>query len=222
MADDDHFVQFYDSDEFLIHSVGGFIGSALARGDAGIVVATKPHREALDAAFADLGLDPVALADEGRYLAFDADETLAKISVGGMPDEQRFHAVIAPILSRLEAAGLRVRAFGEMVSLLVERGSRPAAIRLEELWNHLAATHRFSLFCAYPLTADLDTASLSGVCRQHTGVIPAESYSALDCAGDRMRAIVQMQQRVRSLEAELAKRNEVERAFLRRLRTARV
>lgn len=101
----------------------------------------------------------------------------------------------------------------------VAAGERKAAIRLEELWNELAKEQRFSLFCAYPVSADLDAASLATVCRQHASVIPAESYAALDSAAERLRAIVELQQRVASLEAEARKRAEVDRAFLRRLRT---
>jgi hypothetical protein len=44
----DHFVQFYETDTFLLDSLVGFIGTGLERGDAGIVVATEAHREALE------------------------------------------------------------------------------------------------------------------------------------------------------------------------------
>lgn len=221
MADHEHFVQFYDSDEYMVHAVGGFIGSSLSRGDAGIVVVTKPRRDAIEDALAGLGFDVVALAEEGRYVAWDADETLERICAGGFPDEQRFDEAVRAAFAPFEASGLKIRAFGEMVARLVERGSQKAAIRLEELWSRFAQSHRATLFCAYPLTADLDPASLSAVCKQHSGIIPAESYSALDGAGDRMQAVVTLQQRVRALEAEIAKRKEVERAFLRRLRATR-
>jgi hypothetical protein len=144
-----------------------------------------------------------------------------RILVGGWPDEARFREVAGGTLDRFESAGLRVRIFGEMVSLLVEAGNRRAAVRLEDLWNDLADERSFSLFCAYPVGADLDAAGLGAVCRQHASVIPGESFSALDSSGERVRAIVDLQHRVRALEAEIAKRAEVEQAFLRRLRTTR-
>lgn len=221
MGEQEHFVQFCESDEFLVHSVSGFIGSALARGEAGIVVATQAHRESIDQSLEDLGLNVGDLIGEGRYIPLDAAATLARITVDGWPDDNLFNHLAGGLIARLEAKGLRIRAFGEMVGLLVEAGDRPAAVRLEELWNALAKRHKFSLFCAYPMGADLDSAGLNAVCRQHSAVIPGESYAALDSSSDRMRAIVELQQKMITLEAEVQKRTEIERAFLRRLRTAR-
>lgn len=221
MGDHDHFVQFYESEDYLLQSVSGFIGSALVRGDAAVVAATRPHRDAIDCALSDLGLDVAALRAEGRYVVVDAAETLEKLLVGGSPDEQRFHEVVGGMLTRLEKPGRRIRIFGEMVALLVDAGNRQAAMKLEDLWNDIASTHRFALYCAYPIGADLDVTSLGAVCRGHTGVIPGESISSLDSADERMRAIVQLQHRTAALENELIRRSQVEQAFLRRLRTAR-
>ena len=221
MGDDEHFVQFYEADDFLTHSVSGFIGSSLARGDAGVVCATPEHRTAIEAALGDLGLDVPSLIAEGRYVSLDAAETLERLLVGGWPDEPRFREIAGTMLAKFEQAGHRVRIFGEMVVLLVEQGNRRAAVRLEELWNSMADEHRFSLFCAYPIGADLGAAGLGAVCRQHESVIPGEGFSSLDTPGDRVREIVQLQTRVLALEAEIVKRVEVEQAFLRRLRSAR-
>jgi MEDS: MEthanogen/methylotroph, DcmR Sensory domain len=221
MGDDEHFVQFYETDEFLVHSVGGFIGSALARGDAGVVVATEPHRKAIESALTGLGLNVAALVDEGRFVILDAAETLGRLLVGGWPDEPRFREIVGTMLVGFEQQGLRVRLFGEMVALLVESGNRRAAIRLEELWNSMAEEHRFALFCAYPVASELGIAGIGSVCRQHESVIPGEGFSSLESPGERVREIVSLQHRVLALQAEIAKRAEVEQAFLRRLRTAR-
>ena len=221
MGDVDHFVQFYESDDFVLHSVSGFVGSALVRGDAAVVVATRAHRDAIDCALSDLGLDAAKLAADGRFVSLDAAEMMEKLLVGGMPDAPRFREVVGGMLSRLEKPGRRIRVFGEIVALLVEAGNLAAAIRLEELWNELGETHRFALFCAYPVGADLDPAALGAVCRGHSGVIPGESISSLDSPEDRMRAIVALQHRLAALENELTRRSQVEQAFLRRLRTVR-
>src|SRR4051794_34297408 len=60
----DHFVQFYESDKFLVEAVGGYIGTALEAGDAGIVIATPAHRIGIDRHLAARGLNvPAARAD---------------------------------------------------------------------------------------------------------------------------------------------------------------
>jgi MEDS: MEthanogen/methylotroph, DcmR Sensory domain len=221
MGDTDHFVQFYENEDYLLHSVSGFIGSALVRGDAAVMVAKRARRDAIDCALSDLGLDCDQLIAEGRFISLDAAQTLESLLVGGMPDEQRFHEVVGGMLSRLEKPGRRIRAFGEMVALLVESGNRQAAVRLEELWNDIAEKHRFALFCAYPVGADLDSVSLGAICRGHAGIIPGESISALDSPDERMRAIVELQHRTAALENELTRRSQVEQAFMRRLVRAR-
>ncbi|HEV2762630.1 MAG TPA: MEDS domain-containing protein, partial [Pyrinomonadaceae bacterium] len=48
-GDCEHFVQFYDTDAFLLNSLCDFVRSGLGAGDACVVVATEAHREALDA-----------------------------------------------------------------------------------------------------------------------------------------------------------------------------
>ena len=42
-----HVVQFYADDSFLLEGLSRFIGSALGAGDAGVVIATKAHRDEL-------------------------------------------------------------------------------------------------------------------------------------------------------------------------------
>ena len=45
MGDSEHFVQFYENDEFLIESVSGFVGAALRDGGSSVVAATPEHRD---------------------------------------------------------------------------------------------------------------------------------------------------------------------------------
>jgi signal transduction histidine kinase len=94
-----------------------------------------------------------------------------------------------------------------MVALLWDQGKAEAAIRLEQLWNELARTKSFSLFCAYPISSfsherDLDL--LMKVCAEHSAVIPTESYTELVNEDDRRRTVVQLQQKAKALETEVA------------------
>ena len=100
----------------------------------------------------------------------DAADTLAKFMGDGLPDCASVQGVCAgECIAQLAADGRHVHAFGEMVALLWAEGKRHAAIRLEELWNELGKSHRFALFCAYPMASFDD--------RSHTvpfnGFVPA-------------------------------------------------
>lgn len=213
MGESEHFVQFYETDTFLLDAVGAFIGTALRAGHAGVVIATPAHREGLAARLRDAGLDVAAALASGQYVALDAAETLSRFMVDGVPDARRFAEVTGEIIARVAAGGRRVRVFGEMVALLAVAGNHRAAVRLEAFWNDLQRTQSFALFCAYPMER-LGGAALAellaDVCAEHTRVIPAESYTALPTADDRLRAITLLQQKAHWLEAEIAARQRAE------------
>jgi signal transduction histidine kinase/ActR/RegA family two-component response regulator len=213
MCESDHFVQFYETEGFLLNSLGGYVGKGLEAGDACIVVATKAHREALEEQLKAQGLDVAAASAAGQYLSLDATETLSKFMVDGQPDLGRFNQVVGNIVARAATDKRRVRAFGEMVALLWAEGNQAGAIRLEEFWNDLQKTHAFSLFCAYEMSGfggEQFIEPLGNVCATHSRVIPAESYSDLTSSDARLRAIIELQQKARSLEAEIAERRQVE------------
>jgi len=220
-SESDHLVQFYESDRYLADSVAGFIGEGLEAGGSGIVIATRPHRTAVLKRLRTRRLDVAGLRKRGRLVVLDAADTLAQIMVGGSPDPGRFDRVTGPAIARAARGRRRVRAFGEMVALLWAAGNRAAAIRLEELWTDLGKAHAFALYCAYPLNgvghADL-AGSFADVCGCHSQVLPAETYTTLATTDDRLRAIAGLQQQARSLEAEIAHREQVEAALARRER----
>ncbi|HYE65867.1 MAG TPA: ATP-binding protein [Pyrinomonadaceae bacterium] len=217
MSESEHFVQFYETDVFLLDSLSGFIGTGLGASDACIVVATKAHREGLEERLQAYGLDLTAACASGQYVSLDASETLSKLMFEGSPEPALFTEIIGGVIARAaEGGGRRVRIFGEMVMLLWSEGSHSAAIRLEELWNDLHKTHSFSLFCAYPVHGfgeEVLAGALSDVCTTHSRVIPAESYTTLSEPDERLRAIVKLQQRARLLEAEIAERKKAESAL---------
>lgn len=227
MSPSEHFVQFYEADGFLLNSLSGFIGTAINAGDGALVVATGAHREGLDELLQANGLDLVSARARGQYVSLDAAETLPKFMVDGSPDPKRFTQVFGKMIESVTDGRNCVRAFGEMVALLWAEGNHAAAIRLEELWNDLQKNHSFSLFCAYPMngfSGEKFVEPLTGVCKAHSRVIPAESYADLVNHDDRLRAIIQLQQKARTLQAEITQREEVQeelRASLAREQMAR-
>jgi hypothetical protein len=162
------------------------------------------------AALRRLDIDPEAARDTERLIAVDAEATLAAFMEDDVPEPARFASTIGALLDRGAKTTLagRVRAIGEMVALLWGDGRRDAALAVESLWNDALHVRRHcSLLCAYPLAvfggAD-DTPRFGAMCERHTHVAPAESYGSLDSAGERLRAIAELQQKALVLERELA------------------
>jgi hypothetical protein len=166
-----HLCQLYDQDAVLVDAMAGFLAPGIGRREAVIVIATPDHIAALDRRLAATG-GLLSARASGRYLTLDAEATLAAFMVGGAPDRSRFiEAVGAPVADALRRHG-SVRAFGEMVSLLWQRGETDAAIALEELWNELMGTHPVALLCGYAARPGSDYAS---VVRLHAGIVRGDA-----------------------------------------------
>lgn len=171
----EHAVELYDTDEFLAATVGAFVGRSLIEDDATIVVATEAHRRAFETTLESSAVDVVAAVSASRYLSFDAGGFLGLFMVKGMPDAKRFRAAVGPVIDWATAGGRQVRIYGEMVAVLWEAGQVAAAVALEDQWNDLAATRRFSLLCAYPRRLFRDEScrrAFVHMCGQHTSVVP--------------------------------------------------
>src|ERR1051325_6366860 len=115
MDESDHFVQLYETDVFLLNSLGGFIGTGLEAGDACIVVATKEHREELDGGLKARGVDVALARASGQYVSLDAAETLLTFTLDGAPEPGRFAEIVGSLIARA-AAGPRAGAAGRYAS----------------------------------------------------------------------------------------------------------
>jgi hypothetical protein len=171
----DHVVHFCQDEAFLVEAVARYAAAALRGDGAALVIATAEHRERILRELEREGPPP------GPALRLlDAEETLARFMAGGKPQWREFRETIGSLVAEMRAQYPAVRAYGEMVDLLWQRGEREAAIRLEEYWCELAKLQSFSLLCAYRIDA-LDARAygeaLEAVCRSHTHVIPARDYA---------------------------------------------
>jgi PAS domain S-box-containing protein len=204
-----HNVQFYTHENVLLADVGRFVASALVDGSGAVVVATPAHLESLSQFLSDGGLDVSLAAEQGRYVALDAAETLSRFMVNDLPDAGRFNDVIGEVLSRVRTrvdSPAPMAVFGEMVALLWQDRKVEAAIQLEKLWNDLARTHSFRLRCAYPFGGFNDEESgkyFLEICAAHTHVIPEDGYNATKSEKDRLQNIASIEQKVEVLESEV-------------------
>ena len=167
-----HLARLYRDSGELAESVALYLREGLAQGEAGVVIARPAHRSALAA---KLGSEAVVM--------LDAEDTLARFMANGMPQWQAFHAAIGGLIAELRLTHPAVRAYGEMVDVLWQRGSREAALRLEEYWNELGRLQTFSLFCAYrmdPCDPALYNGALQSICKVHSHTIPASDPRRFD------------------------------------------
>jgi MEDS: MEthanogen/methylotroph, DcmR Sensory domain len=148
-----HAVRFYESEDFLAAEVTNYAAAGLASGQAVLLIATGPHRAAVATRLVTLGVNLESVTETGRLRMIDARDTLTTFMVDGAPDDDKFRAAVGTALeqSLARSPGVPVRAYGEMVDLLWKDDNIDGALRLEELWNDLARTHRFSLLCAYAM-----------------------------------------------------------------------
>ena len=203
----DHVVNFYDADDDIVAAVSCFVADGLRGEDTVVVIATEAHRDAVDAALVRDGIDVAGAHSSRRYVCIDAAATLSRVMVDSAPNANRLRAMLESLVASDAGGGRPLRVFGEMVALLWNTGNISAAIDLEALWNVLAHEHRFSLYCAYPISAlaDHDDLAAAGhVCRHHSRVIPPASYSSMsvrtsaDDASRRSQLFVPVAEAVRS------------------------
>lgn len=174
----DHVVQFYAHDAALARTVGEYLAAGLRAGEVVLVIATEPHRAALEAELGRRGVDVLAARADGALAMLDAAGILAQVMVEGHPDRDRFDHVIGSLVRDALDRGREVRAFGEMVALLWDQGLIQLAIELEDLWNELGHAVPFGLFCAYPsasVSSADDAEAFEQVCRAHSAVIDSSA-----------------------------------------------
>src|SRR5713226_2639613 len=64
----EHFVQFYETDSFLLNSLTEFVGAGLRAGNAVIVIGTKARRQSLAESLRESELDLRDCRASGQYI----------------------------------------------------------------------------------------------------------------------------------------------------------
>jgi PAS domain S-box-containing protein len=210
-----HFVRFFEDDGFLLDEVVEFVHGALRSGGVGLVIATAEHLSVLTRRFSGFQLATAyAKWHPGQVLVMDAHELLSQFMAADWPDADRFERSVGRIVAEAAATGATpIHAFGEMVSVLCAQGKYDAALRLEELWNDLAARHGFHLFCAYAskLFADAEHAlTFQRVCRAHNHVCYSERLAAARTPDDVRHLVASWEHKALALDAEVARRKALE------------
>ncbi len=166
-----HVVSVYDQDAALVAAVADFAGPALAAGSPVLIVATPEHVRDVNRSLAEAGIDLAEVVNSELLKTIDAAELLEAFLVDGLPDAALFDAAVGTLVRDHGVRGEgALRAFGEMVALLWDKGSVAAALQLEALWNGLLAGAPFSLLCGYPQRL-LDAGGEALVCAHHDELV---------------------------------------------------
>ncbi|HET9395670.1 MAG TPA: MEDS domain-containing protein [Nitrospiraceae bacterium] len=152
----EHIAAFYRSDDFVVEQVASFISEGLAANEHVIAVATIRHWNAITGRLEESGIAYGRATSAGQLVFVEAVEALDAVTVDGEVSVDRFRAMLAPLVK----PGTRTRIYGELVSLLAQRGDVDAAIAVERLGHELAHAQNIRVLCGYhvdgarPLTAD--------------------------------------------------------------------
>ena len=150
-----HDVVFTEDESSLIDRYARFAGEAMTVGATACVVATPPRLHAVMDKLQASGMDFDEAVAQGRYVPLDANELLSNFMVDGWPDEARFTRLSTDLISAAAAASRHdyhwVVACGECAPQLWKQGRTEAAIRIEHLWDDLAARSGVDLLCGYSL-----------------------------------------------------------------------
>jgi hypothetical protein len=137
-------------DSAFLDLLEGYITGGFKAGDCVVILVTEVHRVKL---YERLHYHRVRLNEmlvNHQFIAVDAEDTLEKFMVKGHPDEEKFMDVVNKLIVKAHKSGRPVRAFGEMIAHLWEKGFTEATLELEQLWNKYCEKESLTLMRAYP------------------------------------------------------------------------
>ncbi|MEO5968785.1 MAG: ATP-binding protein [Bdellovibrionia bacterium] len=201
----DHIVKFYEDEKTLTDAVTAYVGSGLTEGDGIILITTPKHREALEKSLALKGFNVHEASIKKQLIFKDAAHTLSQFMENQVPNEEKFRALIGAMIEEFKPKYSKIRAYGEMVNLLLVDGNLTETIGLEELWNSLSLTYSFSLLCSYLISdfnEKLPEQAYQKVCQTHSHSLPVDEPSP--------QILSQLQKRIIELEREVTGRKKIE------------
>jgi hypothetical protein len=171
-----HVAAFYQSDDFLTERIASFVAEGLARDERVIVVATMTHWNAVAARLENAGVSHGRAATDRRLILLDAEHMLDAITVDGRVMGERLAEMLTPLLST------RTRIYGELVSLLAQRGDLESALGIETLGHDLSRMLKIDVLCGYQSTSTspLAPADVRRIHDAHDGAVFEDAVNAAD------------------------------------------
>jgi hypothetical protein len=172
-----HIVKVCRDDAERINSVAQYVNEGLTNGEAVAIIARPPLRKALNDFLVTQGFDLQSCKDQGKIEFFDAEFLLLSLRFDDGIDAEAFEKFVSHPLMVMKQKYDKIRAFGEMVDVLWQKGAYDEAMQLKDRWNDLFKKIEFSLLCTYSLNHLIPSAydgALEHICRCHTHHIPPE------------------------------------------------
>jgi len=190
-----YFVQFYGSDQAaLVQQASQFLWEGLLGGEGTLVIARPGLEKAFRGRLTELGANVEGLESKKQLRFLDAEATLKRFLVDGMPNWVSFAKTVrAALRSSRPTPGVKgYRIFGDMSGVLLEAGNFEAAMQLKENWVRLQGQSSFSLYSACPidLFGTPDLYQLDALLRSHSHVVTSETDAGL--RSSLLRAIDEM------------------------------
>jgi hypothetical protein len=167
-----HMCQLFDSDESRADAVAAFLEEGLLAREHVVAVLRPGTWAGVRRRLEEWDLPVDRLLADGHLVVEDAVDMLRRLTAGTAPNPAAFEQIVGTAVRGLAARG-RMRAYGEMVDILAQRGDLEDALTLEWMWNRLGDTVPFSLLCGYSTGHFVDASahrSLRAVCGAHTEV----------------------------------------------------
>lgn len=183
-----HFAQLHRDREVLTESAVSFLEAGLRHGNSLLIVAPTQRVEQLFDRLSTAKFHPKSLLDSGQLAVMDSTPIIERLVSNGQAEWARFRGVLGPVLARLAPHGHGTRIYGEIADVLWQAGETDAAIRLEDLWNALAAAYTFSLFCGYGMDTHCENAyagPLEELGRTHSDILGSQEDELFGAALDR-------------------------------------
>ena len=139
----DHRVLFFKRDEDLIDQVVPFVVDGLSRGDRVLVIMTAAHAHLLEERLSHVAPD----RRQDLLITLDAVDLAEKVAPAGIFNP----TVLAELFTPLTLDGVPSRIYGEMTSVLVEKGYVKAAVELELLGQQFTHEQGIPILCGYDL-----------------------------------------------------------------------
>jgi hypothetical protein len=186
----DHLVQVYSQSVDLADAAATFLASGFESEEPAVVIATAAHWPLIAGRLARRGWQTDRLEANELLHIRDAELLLDAITDGGAPSASKFREVIGGLLhdAAKRHPRRRVRAFGEMVDVLVRRGEQTAADTVERYWNELASQSNFTLLCGYKLDLfdpEAQQGLLPQIHQSHARVLPLHDEETFSAAVER-------------------------------------